>query len=248
MAAPTIPSLTNLPSKGDPATFHAKADALWTQINTLAAQLNAYAAYFNTLQFPSLATYGIGISTVAAQDIGNIDSTATAAGRYRFTATTTGSNPTGVSFGIVDVLRYDASNMTQMIWGNFGTKIRFWRRYDSGAWGSWLRMDPEYGSNASGTYIRFPDGTQICTCTPSPTIACDVATGGGYTSAAQTVPFPAAFLSTSGLQARASVPANGTRWCGVQSTSTTQAIVTQNSWTQQTGLQSATVVAIGRYA
>lgn len=55
----------------------------------------------------------------------------------------------------------------------------------------------ERGSNASGTYIRFADGTQICHHRAAPTIAIDIAFGGGYRSAPQTWTFPATFATGS---------------------------------------------------
>lgn len=55
----------------------------------------------------------------------------------------------------------------------------------------------ERGTNASGSYIRFADGTQICHHRAAVNIAIDVAFGGGYRSAPQAWTFPMAFATGS---------------------------------------------------
>jgi hypothetical protein len=37
------------------------------------------------------------------------------------------------------------------------------RRKTHGSWGNWANILPEGGQNANGAFVRFPDGTQICT-------------------------------------------------------------------------------------
>ena len=38
----------------------------------------------------------------------------------------------------------------------------YFRAADGGAYSTWRRLDPEYGTGPNGSYVRFADGTQIC--------------------------------------------------------------------------------------
>jgi hypothetical protein len=89
----------------------------------------------------------------------------------------------------------------------------YYRYYNAGVWSAWQLISIpilgavsqtagvptgaiiERGSNANGEYVRFADGTQICT---SPVINVDinVANGSLFSSAAISPPYPAAFAST----------------------------------------------------
>ncbi len=55
----------------------------------------------------------------------------------------------------------------------------------------------ERGSNANGEYVRYADGTQICTCTAAALLVTDTAAGSGYQSANfTTYNYPASFIAT----------------------------------------------------
>ena len=58
-----------------------------------------------------------------------------------------------------------------------------------------LGREIERGSNANGEYVRFADGTQICTRRVSVSLAIDQAFLGGFRCSAQVWTYPAAFVS-----------------------------------------------------
>lgn len=51
------------------------------------------------------------------------------------------------------------------------------------------------GSNANGEFVRFADGTLICTYSVSTSLAIDIAHLGGFRCAAQTWAYPSAFVA-----------------------------------------------------
>ncbi|MDD3814440.1 MAG: hypothetical protein PHZ02_07315 [Desulfocapsaceae bacterium] len=58
---------------------------------------------------------------------------------------------------------------------------------------AFLSVQAEQGSNANGDYVRFADGTQICTVTKTMATKCTTATGALYKNTLETWTFPAAF-------------------------------------------------------
>jgi hypothetical protein len=155
----------------------------------------------------------------AAPNCTNLDDNTLRSGFYRTTdsVTTAGtwppSNPTGFGrAGVLIVARPDGGSL-QQVWLSLGEDSAWRRRYTGGAWGPWRRMITiqgtvsqsggvatgaifERGSNSNGEYVRFADGTQICTRAVSASLAIDTAFMGGFRSAAQTWTYPAAFTGT----------------------------------------------------
>ncbi|QAX29263.1 hypothetical protein [Leisingera sp. NJS204] len=114
----------------------------------------------------------------------------TVTGLYRYASTHTDAPSTaGVLMHLNRIPSSAAGGMVQIAFGNNG---EMWIRVQDGAgpvsFGTWRRMDPERGSNTNGEYVRFADGTQICTDTVAP-----------GTSADSTWTFPAVFATASGL-------------------------------------------------
>lgn len=109
------------------------------------------------------------------------------------------------------------------------------------------RYLPERGSNANGEYVRFPDGTQICT-SPDWSIDVTTSTGSLYRSnPAQTWTFPATFVSTNGVVGSVSVTGNSqTHWGVLRTTSTTSAGITVFG-PSSISSRSVRAVAIGRW-
>lgn len=152
--------------------------------------------------------FGIG-TTVNPPLLASLDTTDTPAGFYRITTTgTAGGFPAGANgFATLLVTRYAADSFQQ----EYAEVLspRRWRRNYRGAstpqWSSWRLMydqgsvlgsvsqsggQPtgalvETGSNANGRYIRWADGTQICT----HALTTSAAAGTVWT-------FPAAFADT----------------------------------------------------
>ncbi|WP_167738053.1 pyocin knob domain-containing protein [Leisingera sp. NJS201] len=121
----------------------------------------------------------------------NIDDIATS-GSYFLTSAVLGNStlPAGEAFSSGSCLlqfQYNADNAAQILIAHSSGKM-FTRIKDGGAWHDWISLIPKRGSGPNGEYVRFPDGTQICT----KAITAD--------SGADSVwDFPAAFSTTTNL-------------------------------------------------
>ena len=126
--------------------------------------------------------FGLGCNGVPTS-ITDIDAETNATGFWRSIGSSLGTYPPGISkFGSLRQERYDANNQAQ--WYVPINADQVWtRRYKTGTWNDWrLVYDQasavgtvsqsggiptgaiiERGSNANGSYIRWADGTQICT-------------------------------------------------------------------------------------
>lgn len=156
-------------------------------------------------------------------------------GFYRYTAVTVGTYPTGLSgtFGTVVCQRYSASVLRQTICRNVNEGGIWARVYNGTVWSRWTQVFTqetllgtvsqasgvptgsvfERGSNANGEYVRFADGTQICT---SSVIAAGPVTtlaGSIYTSTDAAVwTYPATFIAAPSVSGTAD---NVARWLGI---------------------------------
>jgi hypothetical protein len=132
-------------------------------------------------------SFGMG-ATGAVGNIDDWDDHSLASGLYLFSANTANwtSAPAAYAsgnYGVVQVLRFNANNILQMVWRIGGDLLPYQRRYRNGVWTDWETLYVstnilgtvsqsggipsgavlEQGSNANGTYLRLADGTQICT-------------------------------------------------------------------------------------
>ncbi|UWQ73344.1 pyocin knob domain-containing protein [Leisingera sp. M658] len=121
----------------------------------------------------------------------NIDDIATS-GSYFLTSAVLGNStlPAGEAFSSGSCLlqfQYNADNAAQILIAHSSGKM-FTRIKDGGAWHDWISLIPKRGSGPTGEWVRFADGTQICT----KAITAD--------SGADSVwDFPAAFSTTTNL-------------------------------------------------
>lgn len=67
------------------------------------------------------------------------------------------------------------------------------RRYTAGAWSGWSMVQPDRGSNVDGEFVRFPDGTMICTMSGVSTGSS--ASGALFLSDQQIWTFPVPFIA-----------------------------------------------------
>jgi hypothetical protein len=163
---------------------------------------------------------------------------------------------------VLIVARQDGGSL-QQVWLSVG-EDSVWRRRYSGAWGPWRRMTTiqgtvnqsggvatgaifERGSNSNGEYVRFADGTQICTHAVSASLAIDTAFLGGFRSATQTWTYPAAFTGTPAV---VPVARNLTAFGAVSAnvpgtTSTTYAVTAVTS--QSAATREVSLTAVGRW-
>lgn len=112
--------------------------------------------------------------------------------------------------------------------------------------GGWIaRRGVERGSNANGDWVRFEDGTQICTHLITVTAA-NVASGALWTSNQEDWTFPVAFSTTAGLTVTGAVIA-ALRWCNCSGVTTTVGSFRQWAAASNAATPNARVQAIGRW-
>lgn len=168
-----ISALPAAPSRSDPANFNTRAEAFVGALATFRDQVNALAAEMNV----------DGYGGAAVEYTGSIDDLSLATGFYIVNTAATGTKPSGVTFGVMMVIRRgsDGSGVVEQMF-YWGGNI-YNREAIGGVWTSW-RMQYgrsnvlatvsqssgvptggliQRGSNANGNFVRFADGTQICT-------------------------------------------------------------------------------------
>jgi hypothetical protein len=152
---------------------------------------------------------------------GDIDAFNIPSGWYRFNNTSAGTLPpdTAAAFVILQNWWRSAQSIFQMATVRLFSpdRVVVWMRNSTGqppsGWMPWRRLYSQWdilgavsesggvptgavierGSNSNGEYVRFADGTQICTRAVSVSLAIDTAFMGGFRSSGQTWTFPAAF-------------------------------------------------------
>ncbi|WP_065332167.1 pyocin knob domain-containing protein [Tritonibacter mobilis] len=136
-----------------------------------------------------VGAFGLGTEFLSHQPhrLADIDNLNTPTGFYGVGSETTGDKPN--SFGVVQVVPWyttgtGISQITQIFWPTFPAPRMYIRNYrDGSGWSPWREVYSqervvgtvshsggtptgaviERGSNANGEYVRFADGTQICT-------------------------------------------------------------------------------------
>ncbi|WP_237685080.1 DUF2793 domain-containing protein [Szabonella alba] len=105
----------------------------------------------------------------------------------------------------------------------------------------------ERGGNANGDYVRFADGTQICTLGLAASLAIGTGFMGGFRSAAQTWTFPAVFAAAPVLQAMAGdLTAFGAIGTDAPATTSAQWAVTAIT-AQGAAMRAVSLTATGRW-
>ncbi|SEN13127.1 Protein of unknown function [Roseovarius tolerans] len=91
----------------------------------------------------------------------DLDAPGTASGVYAVTSATTGASGTGTCL----ILRGAADEPAQILLDADGQSLAF-RTRAGGAWGAWAVLSGAHNitrdSGPDGSYVRYPDGTQIC--------------------------------------------------------------------------------------
>ncbi len=73
------------------------------------------------------------------------------------------NTPDGTRHWYIDVKCQLLNNAARQIAFSFDGFAHYERVKWYGSWSAWKPIHIERGSNANGEYVRFPDGTQICT-------------------------------------------------------------------------------------
>lgn len=169
-----------------------------------------------------VGAFGLGVTTSSPQ-CPDLDATTLASGTYNVVSTTpnVGSRPMGSNqFATMRVERYSVDRCWQEYFDRAdsgGNGIRKWIRGYSPTtgWSVWQRDYTansivgtvsqsggvptgaviERGSNANGEYVRFADGTQICTRKQAASRAISNGIMGGFRSGAENWSYPAIFAS-----------------------------------------------------
>ncbi|UOA29033.1 DUF2793 domain-containing protein [Pseudosulfitobacter sp. DSM 107133] len=103
----------------------------------------------------------------------------------------------------------------------------------------------ERGSNASGDYVRFADGTQICTREVSG-VDTDISAGAIFRGSPTSLDYPAAFASGTIVAGAGSSVNTGHIWVNGRATSTTSWAYTTFSYVARTG-DTIALMAVGRW-
>lgn len=207
-----------------------------------------------------------GLGAASAPLIANLDATTTLAGTWRTVDVgTTGTWPpvainAATRLGVLTVTRPDAATILQR-WLQSDTATEWTRRNAGAGWGLWSRSLPvtgtvamtagqptgaviQRGSSATGDFVRFADGTQICTFA-LPIGPMNVATGAifqGATNVSWT--FPAAFAAAPAVSG---MTASTGAWVTAAAPSLTSVVLRGCAAVTQATAVSASLMAIGRW-
>jgi len=178
-------------------------DATNGKVSGTAIQSDAIDATAGRLM--TVGAFGLGVTDLP-EEVSDIDDPALASGVYMYkgSSTNAGSLPGTLAggWGVLRVERGSGTRITQTAWRNNreGGGI-WWRTYGNTDWNSWANsydqaniLGPvsqaggaptgaviERGSNANGDYVRFADGTQMCTNANSPITTAPAAFAGTIT-------------------------------------------------------------------
>lgn len=213
-----------------------------------------------------LVTGAFGLGSTSAPLLASLDATTTLSGTWRTADVgTTGTWPAGVTTttlrnGIMSVSRPDSATILQR-WLQTDTATEWTRRNSGAGWSAWSRSLPvtgpvamtaglptgaviQRGTGTQGEFVRFADGTQICThilaIGPINTAIGAIFQGGANV----TWTFPAAFATVpvvSGLTASTSA------WLTAAAPTATSVALRGCSATSQPAAVAGHLVATGRW-
>lgn len=193
-------------------TTVAEQNAMIAAINSLALADQQQSSAYDTTAGALLSVGAFGLGAEDAQTISDLDTaTSLRTGFYRIAGSATANKPGTLAFGTCIILRYNSGAFHQIAIGSAMQNI--WIRYFSTpSFTNWFRVYTdrnilgtvsqttglptgsiiERGSGANGQYVRFADGTQICTHSLLTS-----------SSAAQTWTYQASFASLDSVQVTA---------------------------------------------
>ena len=183
-----------------------------------------------------------------------------------------GTRPTDIGpliWGIVEVQVFDSGTVHQRLWRNtaLGTTNGYYKRsYNAGAWGAWdmtfMRSNLlgtvaqtggvptgsviERGSNANGEYVKYADGTLICTRATLSAPNANTALGSIFRSADVAWTFPATFVNTTHLVVSGDVD-DADSWLAVNTITTTGCNVRGLAGATKAAALTCRASAIGRW-
>lgn len=200
------------------------------------------------------AILGLGTLLTSADTLASALPPQRQAGRYHWTSASipSGSLPPGSYTNVVlDVQRVapDAWHETAHCYTSGNTNAVIYRRMRQGFSTTQWKLDTqsERGSNANGEYVRFSDGTQICTfAATAASEAISAAFMGGFRSGVQLWSFPASFIAPPSVTPTpTTLSAFGAIASSVNNTGCSFAYTAVTS--QVAAARSASLVAVGRW-
>lgn len=213
-----------------------------------------------------LVTGAFGLGAASAPLVANLDATTTLSGTWRTADTsTTGTWPpvattAATRLGILTVLRPDAATILQR-WLQTDTATEWTRRNAGAGWSTWSRSLPvtgtvamsagqptgaviQRGSTANGDFIRFADGTQICTFTLN-IGPINLASGAIFQGSVNAIwTFPAAFAAAPVVTGLTSSTA---AWITAAAPSVTSISLRGCAAVSQASAVATSVMAVGRW-
>ncbi|AZN72732.1 hypothetical protein D5400_16920 [Georhizobium profundi] len=222
------------------------AAAALTTLGLLAVQSSVTDATANRLM--RTGAFGLGREAPA---IGNLDvvDNSIPPGIYAYGVGSSGG-PAGVTFGLVlHARRVTTGGEMQILICDSGTNDTnntiWYRSRVASTWSAWKRLNCIFGTNANGSFIRFPDGFQICWQVVVDFANTTTAQGSIFSSAEVPWTFPAAFSSppATGGGVRSSAP----RWMNVRPASSTGAVGRVYSPTSSSSNVIVDLYAFGTY-
>lgn len=158
----------------------------------------------------------------------------------------TDPNRPGASGGAVLVIRYAQNWVSQIAFGAGTSELWLRRTQDNGAtWSGWTALTNEKGTGPNGDYVRFADGTMICTRTALSAASVATADGALFKSANVTWTFPAAFVSAPRVHGAAASDADV--FATPVSSTTTQGVLRLRSTVSKAGTVTFGATAIGKW-
>lgn len=216
----------------------------------------------------TVGAFGLGTSFTATDSDANAGSYIIPGAHFLSTLGGTNFPPVGSSRCLVHVVGSVGGGLSQVFTVR-DTGDTYVRVYDSVSWGPWRKLYTqgtilgtvsqsagvptgaiiERGGNANGEYVRFADGTQICT-TSSTQVAQSInnAFMGGFRSSGFTWTFPATFSSSAIVTGSMQGGTDGFSVQNLTQSPTISAIYVFTAVTSQAAAdRSVRLVAIGRW-
>lgn len=181
-------------------------------------------------------------------------------------SSTATNKPPGAGDGLVLTSMWDNAGAASHEFTNFADGKKSHRVLTGGTWTGWSQIYKastilgtvsqssgvptgaviERGSNANGSYVRFADGTQICSHTITTGIL-NVASGAIFASPSYTWSFPAAFASGTAMALSGSDGSTDNVWVSGGAYGTTGMSVKALSWASSSSARILSIAATGRW-